>query len=197
LPVPAEPAKFGWQPVAVALLVWAAGLWLGRRVHVGRLTATRDIAATPQHAYAAIMSAAGVQEWFGGVSRVDTDPTWPAPGTRMRWTVRAAIRFEATVATADPPHHVALDVRTPTATSRVTHDFAELPTGHTRYTKTVNPTYRGWARAITPVLNLVLRRSIRQEVARAAALPRTPITTGSPRPDDTRRRPKGSINAHH
>jgi uncharacterized protein YndB with AHSA1/START domain len=168
LPVPAEPAKFGWQPVAVALLLWAAGLWHGRKVHDGQLTATRDIPVAPEHAYAAIMSAAGLQQWFGGVSRVDTDPGWPTPGARMRWTVRKSIRFEATVVTADPPHHVALDVRTPTATSRVAYAFAELPTGHTRYTKTVTPTYRGWARALAPVLDLVLRWSIREEVARAA-----------------------------
>jgi len=172
VPVPAEPARFGWQPVAAGLLVWTAGLWLSRKVHSGpsarTLSATRDIAVAPEQAYAAIMSVDGLRTWFLGVSGVDTDAGWPDPGTRMRWTVGTSARFEATVVTADPPRHVALDVRTPTAHSELTCTFAALPNGHTRYTKTVIPTYRGWARAAGPVLGLVLRWSIRVEVARAA-----------------------------
>lgn len=169
LPVPAEPAGFGWQPVAVALLAWAVGLWLAATVHSGRgLAAMRDIESTPEHAYAAILSGDGLRAWFSGVSTVDADADWPAPGTVMRWTVRGAGRFEATVAAADPPRSVALDVRTPSGPSRITHTFAALPSGQTRYTKTVAPTYRGWARPLAPILDVVLRRAVRAEVARAA-----------------------------
>jgi uncharacterized protein YndB with AHSA1/START domain len=169
LPVPAEPAAFGWQPVAVALLAWAAGLWLAATVHGGRgLAATREIAAPPEHAYAAVLSGDGLRAWFAGVSTVDVDAGWPAPGTGMRWTVRGAGRFEATVAAADPPRSVALDVRTPSGRSRITHTFAAQPSGRTHYTKTVVPTYRGWARPLAPLLDAVLRRAVRAEVTRAA-----------------------------
>jgi uncharacterized protein YndB with AHSA1/START domain len=132
------------------------------------IAASETIATTCADAYAAVLSPAGLRTWFRGVSTVDIDDAWPKPPGRMTWTVRIAGQFVATVIEHDPPRRIVLDVRTPSARSRITHTFDSLPDGKTRYTKTVEPSYRQPARPWRPALNALLRTEVRREVHRAA-----------------------------
>jgi uncharacterized protein YndB with AHSA1/START domain len=132
------------------------------------VTASHDIAAGPDKAFAAVLSADGLRHWFRGVSTVDTSDTWPEPDARMIWTVPLAGRFTATVVQYAPPRSIVLDVETPTARSRITHAFEPLPGGGTRYTKTVAAYYLPAKRWLRSVLAAVLPSEVRRETQRAA-----------------------------
>lgn len=151
--VPAAQAPPGPCPVGVTLPVVAAS----------------SLARTdPTTAAARILGPEGLEGWFEGARVVATDAAWPAAGSRMAWTVgRARWRFEAQVVEDRRPASVAMAVRTPSGTSRITHRF-EPAAGGTRYTKEVD--FTPGNRFTGAVMTWGLRRWVRAEVDRAAAL---------------------------
>ena len=131
----------------------------------------------PETVVNAVLSSEGLRRWFLGVNRIEADTDWPAQGTRMRWWVgrRFPWKFEAHVTEDARPLYIVTEVVTPSADSRITHRFDPLPNGRTRYTKRVEPTYRGVAnRLLGPVLAVFLRRWVRAEVRRAVGLVKAP-----------------------
>ncbi|MEO6713451.1 MAG: hypothetical protein ABIM89_08500 [Mycobacteriales bacterium] len=90
-----------------------------------------------------------------------------SPSADVRGADGACGRFELSVVEASPPTRLVMDVRTPIAQSRVTHDFVGLPDGRTSYTKRVEANYRGWLRLFVPSLDRIIIGAVRREVARA------------------------------
>ncbi len=130
---------------------------------------------SPEKAAAIILSPDGLKQWFQGVNRAEAEAGWPAKGTRMRWWVGGGDRwtFTALVTEDARPLYVVTEVQTPSANSLITHRFDPLPGGRTMYTKRVQPRYNAaLLRLFGPPLEFFLRRWVRAEVRRAAALVR-------------------------
>ena len=144
---------------------------------MGLAESSAEADGRPEQAAAIILSPDGLKQWFQGVNRAEADSNWPTKGSRMRWWAGGGDRwkFEAIVVEDARPLYVVTEVTTPSANSLITHRFDLLPGGRTRYTKRVQPRYRDAAsRFVGPLFEFLLRRWVRAEVRRAAALVNAP-----------------------
>jgi hypothetical protein len=132
--------------------------------------ASADTSAPRDRASALILSADGLQKWWiGAVRDVKADPSWPAVGAQMSWVAAGGgytATFEARVTENRLPELLRQEVKTPSGESVITHRFESLPSGGTRYEKTVEPRYKSWGARI--MLGAMLWWFVRLEVRRAA-----------------------------
>jgi uncharacterized protein YndB with AHSA1/START domain len=123
--------------------------------------------ASPEAASRAILSPEGIARWFGGAKVDRTDPSWPAVGSTMAWTVMRT-RFDARVVENALPARLVQEVETPSGRSRITHSFASRAGGGCTYEKRVEASLEksGWLGR--KLMGPILRSSVRKEVEKAA-----------------------------
>jgi hypothetical protein len=134
------------------------------------VSSSADCAATPPAACSRILSAEGLAAWWiGHVKITNQDASWPAAGSKMSWKAGGG-NFDAQIIEDARPKRVVMKVVTPSADSTITHSFELLPTGGTRYSKTVTGHFRSAAsRFFAPLMMRMLKFFVKKEVSKAAA----------------------------
>jgi Polyketide cyclase / dehydrase and lipid transport len=126
--------------------------------------------ASPAQASSAILSAAGLVQWFKGAHDAVAEEGFPAVGGRMRWKVRwmgMDSDFSSTVVSNELPRRLVLAVKTPSGESLITNSFEPVGQG-ARYTKRVEVQGAGWV--MRRLMGTFLPRSVRNEVQAAARI---------------------------
>jgi hypothetical protein len=101
-----------------------------------------------------------------GATLERSDPAWPAEGSTLVFRVMGA-RLEARVSENRLPASLTLVMKTPTGENTLRHRFTALPTGGTRFEKTLEVPSGFVSRVL---MTLMLERQLRSEVARTVAL---------------------------
>ncbi len=127
--------------------------------------------SSPDVAFARIISEEGlIASWVGKIKIVEKDGSWPSLNSRMSFSTMGGLMFKAQVVDDQRPSKLVMKVETPSADSVITHEFASLPEGGTRYTKTVEPIPRSGTMGIAMILlKFMLNILMKKEVKRSAA----------------------------
>lgn len=125
----------------------------------------------PEELARVVLSPELLPKWFPTAKRAEADKAWPKVGAKMRWGGKGAKwPFEATMVSNRSGLEITMDVRTPSAKSRIIHRFDSIPGGLTRYVKQVLPEYEGWWKRLPFLADRMISSSTQKEVERVAAL---------------------------
>jgi uncharacterized protein YndB with AHSA1/START domain len=121
---------------------------------------SRDVTAPPEAVFAVLSDPRTYPDWLVGAQRIRAvDPTFPAPGAEFDHSVGptegATVDDSSEVIDADPPHHLALEVRVGILAGVVELDVLPSGAGSTiRFReRPIGP-----AAVLTPLVRPLLRR---------------------------------------